>query len=197
MSNHVIEPDGRTLHGWFSRELAPVVTIEPGDSVRFRTLDAWWSTGPFTGGSFPDRPRVPWYTPDSGHALVGPVAIRGARKGMTLEVRIDSVVPDVWGTCNAGGYDSPLNKRYGVQNEGVVHTWTLDPVAMTGRNQHGHTVALRPFLGVMGMPPDEPGLHSTIPPRWHGGNLDCKELVAGSVLYLPIPVDGGLFSVGD
>jgi acetamidase/formamidase len=47
------------------------------------------------------------------------------------------------------------------------------------------------------MPPPEPGRHSTIPPYWHGGNLDCKELVAGSTLYLPVPVEGGLFSVGD
>jgi acetamidase/formamidase len=78
-----------------------------------------------------------------------------------------------------------------------VHRWTLDPVAGTGRNQHGHTVALRPFLGVIGMPPAEPGRHSTIPPRPHGGNLDCRELVAGSTLWLPIPVDGALLSVGD
>ena len=56
---------------------------------------------------------------------------------------------------------------------------------------------LKPFLGVMGMPPPEPGAHSTIPPRRWGGNLDCKELVAGSTLYLPIPVDGALFSAGD
>jgi acetamidase/formamidase len=72
-----------------------------------------------------------------------------------------------------------------------------DSEAMTGRNQLGHTVALRPFMGVMGMPPDEPGLNSTIPPRFSGGNMDCKELVPGSILYLPIAVSGGLFSVGD
>jgi acetamidase/formamidase len=52
-------------------------------------------------------------------------------------------------------------------------------------------------MGVMGMPPPEPGRHSTIPPRVWGGNIDCRELVAGSTLYLPIPVDGALFSVGD
>ena len=57
--------------------------------------------------------------------------------------------------------------------------------------------ALAPFLGVMGMPPDEPGVHSTGPPRRCGGNIDCKELVAGTTLYLPISVDGALFSAGD
>ena len=61
----------------------------------------------------------------------------------------------------------------------------------------GAPVRLAPFLGVLGMPPDEPGVHSTIPPRRSGGNIDCKELVAGTTLYLPIPVDGARFSAGD
>jgi len=192
-----LEPDERTLHGWYSAEFTPVLTVEPGDTVRFRTLDCWWSAGPFTGGNFPDRPRVPQYEEGSGHALTGPVAVRGARPGRTLAVRIDAVVPATWGTTVAGGWSSPLNDRYGISDAGAVHRWDLDPVAMTGRNQYGHTVALRPFCGVMGMPPAGPGRHSTIPPRRHGGNLDCRELVAGSTLYLPVPVEGALFSVGD
>jgi acetamidase/formamidase len=73
--------------------------------------------------------------------------------------------------------------------------WELGPE--TGRASTGHVVRLRPFLGVLGMPPVEHGVHSTIPPRPHGGNIDCKELVAGATLYLPIPVDGALFSAGD
>ena len=51
-------------------------------------------------------------------------------------------------------------------------------------------------MGIMGMPPEEEGQHTTFVPRPYGGNLDCKELTAGSTLYLPIPVDGGLFSTG-
>ena len=61
----------------------------------------------------------------------------------------------------------------------------------------GRSVRLAPFLGVLGMPPDEPGVHSTTPPRRCGGNIDCKELVAGTTLYVPIPVDGARFSAGD
>jgi acetamidase/formamidase len=68
---------------------------------------------------------------------------------------------------------------------------------MVGTSDKGHKVALRPFMGVMGMPPDEAGIHSTFPPRFCGGNMDCKELIAGSTLYLPIPIKSGLFSVGD
>jgi len=112
-------------------------------------------------------------------------------------VRIDALVPAGWETCVAGGWQSPLNERYGIVDNGVIHTWTLDAEAMTARNQHGHTVGLRPFLGVIGMAPPEPGPGSTIAPRRFGGNLDCRELVAGSTLFLPIGVDGGLLSVGD
>ena len=90
-----------------------------------------------------------------------------------------------------------FNERLGVVGDGVVHAYELDAATMTGRSHLGHNVALQPFLGVMGMPPDEPGEHSTIPPRACGGNLDCRELVSGSTLYLPIAVDGALFSCGD
>jgi acetamidase/formamidase len=193
-----LDPDGPALHGHFSMDRAPVLTIDPGDTVRFRTLESGWGTEPFSGvGHYNDRPRAAGHYPGIGHALTGPVAVRGARPGMVLGVRVDAVIPATWGATVAGGWESVFNQRYGATSDGVVHTWTLDPVAMVGRNQHGHTVALRPFMGVMGMPPPEPGEHSTIPPRWHGGNLDCKELVAGSTLYLPVPVDGALFSVGD
>jgi acetamidase/formamidase len=115
---------------------------------------------------------------------------------MVLEVRIDDVVPGAWGTTYAGLRATAWNARLGIDAP-AVHSWEIDPTAGVARNQHGHSVAVRPFLGVIGMPPAEPGRHSTVPPRWHGGNIDCRELVAGSTLYLPIPVDGALLSVGD
>jgi acetamidase/formamidase len=74
--------------------------------------------------------------------------------------------------------------------------WELD--GETGTDQHGHTVRLAPFLGVVGMPPEEPGEHSTIPPRPEGGgNIDCRELVAGSTLYLPVTVPDAMLLLGD
>lgn len=190
-----LEPGDGTLHGFFNPGLPPVLTIDPGDSVRLRTLDAWWSAGPYVSGPVDQRARVPQHRKGYGHALIGPIAVRGARPGRALKVDVHAVLPDTWGTCAQP--QSELNARYGIPSPGVVHAWELDTTAMTGRNQQGHTVALRPFLGVMGMPPAEPGDHLTFPPRWHGGNLDCKELVAGSTLYLPISVEGALFSVGD
>jgi acetamidase/formamidase len=117
---------------------------------------------------------------------------------MTLEVQIDAIRPGTWGGTYVGGaFREAMNRRLGVLGEERVLLWELGPDALLGRDQYGHTVALRPFMGVMGLAPDAPGVHSTAPPRVCGGNIDCKELVAGSRLYLPVQVAGALFSVGD
>ncbi|MDA0166620.1 acetamidase/formamidase family protein [Solirubrobacter ginsenosidimutans] len=184
-------------HGYFSRELEPALTIDPGDTVRFKTLDSGWGAEPYAGGAYAPRRRVDHADNDEGHALTGPVAIRGARAGMTLRIDIGELRPGAWGAVCAGGWLSAWNERLGVVGDGIVHAYQLDAATMTGCSHLGHTVALRPFLGVMGLPPDKPGRHSTVPPRACGGNLDCRELVTGSTLYLPIEVDGALFSCGD
>ena len=93
---------------------------------------------------------------------------------------MDEVEPAAWGVT------------YGGEHHAV--RWEL--AGGVGRAL-GRELDLAPFLGVLGMPPPEPGVHSTTPPRRSGGNIDCKELVAGTTLYLPIPVDGALFSAGD
>lgn len=199
MNVHTIEPTRETLHGLFSPDLPPALTIDSGDTVVFRTLDARWGIEP--AATPDDEPRRfddarPEWRGD-GHALCGPVAIRGAEPGMTLEVRIGELRPGRWGWTYAGGSHSALNRRLGVADREQGLLWTLDPDLQVGRDQHGHRVALRPFLGVVGMPTAEPGPHSTAPPRPTGGNLDCKELVTGSSLFLPVAVPGGLVSVGD
>jgi len=201
MATYSILPERATLHGQFSREFPPALTIDPGDTVIYRTLDSGWHLEPRRSTNPEERP--PKFSPrieehDSGHALCGPLAVRGAKAGMTLVVHIEEVRPGTWGCTSAGGLVSPVNTRLEIDSiPERFHLWTLDPETMTGRNQDGFMVRLRPFMGVMGMPPDEPGLHPTWPPRVWGGNLDCKELVAGSILYLPIPVPLALFSVGD
>jgi acetamidase/formamidase len=188
---HEIPLERRTLHGHFSRELPSAATIDSGDTIAFSCLDAGWHVEP--GVKFEPRDEEL----DAGHPLVGPIEIRGARAGQTLEVAIDRVVPGDWGWCAAGGWPSPLNERLGVVEEGTLVRWELDAERVLGRDDAGHEVDLAPFLGVMGMPPADPGIHATAVPRVSGGNLDCTELVAGTRLYLPILVDGALFSAGD
>jgi acetamidase/formamidase len=116
-----------------------------------------------------------------------------------LAVRLDSLVPDSWGWTQAGGRDNPLNRRLGTVDGPPAHLlWELDPIGRSGVNQHGVRIPLAPFLGVIGVAPAEPGEHSTIPPRADaGGNIDCRELTAGSTLFLPVNVDGGYLYLGD
>jgi acetamidase/formamidase len=195
---HEIPLERRTLHGHFSRDLEPVLTVDSGDSIAFSAPDAGWGIGPFDAEGV--RPRFSPRDPvlDRGHPLIGPVEVRGARAGQTLVVEIDEVRVGSWGITDAGGWSTPLNERLGVADgETVTLWWELDADAGLGRDHHGREVSLAPFLGVIGMPPDEPGIHSTAPPRACGGNIDCKELVAGTTLFLPIPVDGALVSAGD
>src|SRR5688572_28068805 len=170
MATYLVEPTRDTLHGAFSRDRAPVLTVEPQDRVAFRTLDAGWATD----GPEPSAPKFEAPGPErgDGHALCGQVAISGAEPGMMLEVQIGTIRPGPWGWSVAGGWDSPLNRRLGVVEGKRRHHWSFDHERRLGRNQYGHTVALRPFMGVMGMPPDEPGLIPTLAPRPQGGNLD-------------------------
>jgi acetamidase/formamidase len=174
MATHDLPLERRTLHGHFSRDLPPVLEIDPGDTVRISTPNAgWWL-------SAEERFEPRDETLDAGHALAGPIAVRGARAGQTLEVRVEEVRPGSWGV-------TPTREPH------LVY-WKLGDGIARGA---GVAVELAPFLGVMGMPPPEPGIHPTFPPRRYGGNLDCKELGAGSTLFLPIPVAGALFSAGD
>jgi acetamidase/formamidase len=193
---HEIPLERRTLHGHFSPDLEPAVSVEPGDSIAFATLDAGWGLEGGAGERARFEPRDEEL--DEGHALIGPVEVLGARAGQTLAITVEGLRVGKFGVTDAGGWPSWLNTALG-ENEGetVVLAWDLDADAGTVTDQHGRTVSLAPFLGVMGMPPPEAGVHSTSPPRRWGGNLDCKEIVAGTTLYLPIPLDGCRFSAGD
>jgi acetamidase/formamidase len=170
---HEIPRNEDTLHGYFSSALPPVLSVDPGDTVRFQALNSGWR---WDHEVEMERDRAL----HDGHALTGPIEVRGARAGQTLVVRIDEVTPREWGVTFA---------------HQVKLDWRID--GDTATDERGVTVSLAPFLGVIGMPPPEPGIHPTGPPRRWGGNIDCKLLVAGTTLYLPIPVDGALLSAGD
>jgi acetamidase/formamidase len=194
---HEIPLERRTLHGHFSRDLEPVLEIEPGDSLVFATIDAGWG---LEGGDVDTRARFEPRDPelDSGHPLIGPVHVRGVNPGQALAVTIDELRVGTYGFTDAGGWPSWLNTRLGFDaGETRYLQWQLDADKGTGTDQEGRTVDLRPFLGVLGMPPAEPGIHRTAPPRACGGNLDCALIVPGTTLFLPVAVEGALFSAGD
>ena len=192
---HHLEPVPDAVTQFYSASAPAVVTVDPGDTLIVRTLDAHgylerpesWDLDP---------PRM--FTPSRGHCLAGPIEVRGAEPGQVLAVHIESMLPATWGWTTAGVADEDLSQALGVAAGPVEFlSWDLDAVSLTGRAD-GFTVPLTPFLGVIGMPPAEPGEHSTTPPRTlGGGNLDCRELVAGSTLYLPVTVPGAALCLGD
>ncbi|MFF5235222.1 acetamidase/formamidase family protein [Dactylosporangium sp. NPDC000521] len=199
-TRHTVPLENATLHGSFSRDHPPARTVRSGDAVEFTTLDGDWllnlRKGPPVahGDEWPGRRPVV----DAGHALSGPVCVVGAAPGSVLAVRIVELRTATWGWSRAGGRGVRHDRLLGV-DDGDEHYlgWSLDTTTQTATSHDGHTVAMRPFMGVIGVAPAEPGVHSTHPPRATGGNIDCKELVPGSTLYLPVAVDGALLSVGD
>jgi acetamidase/formamidase len=198
MTTHRLEPHRSTLHGTFSSAWEPVLTIDPGDTVMVSTLEAGWAIDRPAADGTPGRKLVPRDpVRDNGHALCGPIAVRGAKPGMNLVIDIGELVPGTWGWTIGGGWPNGINEHVGAGDEELGLNWTLDRTTKRATNQFGQSVRMAPFFGVMGMP----GVSETPVPSWtprpQGGNIDCKELVAGTRLYLPIAIDGGLFSVGD
>jgi acetamidase/formamidase len=180
----------------YSYQVPPVLTIDSGDSVIAHSLNA---SGHLERQRTPGEDRPARFPDKRGHCLVGPIAVRGARPGQLLAVYFDELRPDAWGFTASGGKDNILNQMLGTADGPPAWLlWQLDTAAGTGTNQHGFAVPLAPFLGVTGLAPDEPGELSTIPPRTQsGGNIDCKELTAGSTLYLPVAVPQAYLFLGD
>ncbi|MDX3851867.1 acetamidase/formamidase family protein [Streptomyces sp. AK02-01A] len=196
MAEYRLDSVRDTVTHVFSRELPAVLTVDPGDTVVVHSLD---SSGHLKRQRTPGEATPRMFEGLRGHCLAGPIAVRGAEPGMALAVRLESLRPDDWGFTAAASADTPLNRRLGLADADPAWLlWELDADAGTGTDQYGHTVSLAPFLGVIGMPPAEPGEHSTTPPRAPGGgNIDCRELVAGSTLFLPVTVPEALLCVGD
>jgi len=195
VAEHRLETVVGNMTDVFSAEAPAALAVDPGDTVVVRCLDAGGYLEPMkTPGDI--RPQM--FPKARGHCLVGPIAVRGARPGMMLAVRLVSLRPDDWGWTVTALRNSLLGERLGLADEpGSWLLWDIDADEGTARNDRGLTVDLAPFLGVIGLPPAEPGEHSTIPPRACGGNIDCRELVAGSTLYLPVTVPDALLCIGD
>ena len=177
-------------HGW-DNSIAAVMRIAPGESLEFDVADA--SGGQLSAAStVSDVGRMDF---DKINPVTGPVFIDGAEPGDILKVTLLSFAPSGWGwTANIPGFGL-LAEDF---KEPALHIWrynaaTLSP-ALFGR---WGKVPLKPFTGTIGVAPAEPGLHSIVPPRRVGGNMDVRDIAQGTELFLPVEVKGALFSVGD
>ena len=185
---HTIHRD-HVHHGW-NNAFPPCLKIAPGESVQFETLDA--SSGQLNKGSTSaDLAKL-----DLGRVnpVTGPVYIDGAKKGDALKVTVLSLRPSGWGwTGNIPGFGLLADQFPAAR----LHHWNYDSGLKPAMFGPGGRVPLRPFTGTIGVAPGEPGLHSIIPPRNVGGNMDARDIAEGCELYLPVEVEGALFSVGE
>jgi acetamidase/formamidase len=184
--------DASLVHYEWNNGLAPRLTIDAGDTVIFDTRDA--SDGYFTARSTAADAAA--RGPFRGHPLTGPVRVRGASPGDVLVVENVEVAPAApfgWTAIRPGRGLLPESEF----SKAFVQIWDLSDGRHARMGGRRIAVPIAAFPGVMGTALDEPGGHSTMPPRKNGGNMDIKQLTAGTTLYLPVWVDGALFSVGD
>jgi acetamidase/formamidase len=189
MKEHHLDAD--VVHKEWNNAIPPRLEIDPGDTVVFDTRDA--SDRYYTRAS--THEDVIKRGPFTGHPLSGPVLVRGAKPGDTLVVEVLDVRPAFdWGW-------TAIRPGRGLLPEGdfpepYLNIWDLG-IGRHARMGDRVAVPIEAFPGVMGVALDEPGGHSTMPPRRNGGNMDIRQLAAGATLYLPVLVEGALFSVGD
>ncbi len=205
MVHHVPATSDTIRLGILDARAAPVLTISSGETVTLECLSGGPEVMAADRAAFPVPPALAAIhaagLPRLGpHMLTGPVAVRDAMPGDVLEVRIEAVEPAAdWGYC---GF-RPLAGTLPDDFEGRLLTHIpVDRARNTCRlpwtPPGGPDLALAPFFGIMTVaPPADWGVLSSREPRAFGGNLDNKELVAGSTLYLPVMAEGALFSAGD
>lgn len=187
--SHTIHGDCTHL-GW-DNSFPPVLTATPGETITFDCLDA--SGGQLTASSTLahlaglDFGRI--------NPVTGPVFVDGATPGDAVKITLDAFAPSGFGwTANIPGFGLLADQF----PDPALHLWAYDKVGLTpAAFSSVARVPLKPFAGTIGLALAEPGLHSVVPPRRVGGNLDIRDLAAGVTLYLPVEVEGGLFSIGD
>ena len=197
---HHLAAAPETVHwGYFDATLEPVLEVGSGDTLIIESVSGGPECLPGEGFHVPPEllaihRHVPRTLP--GHILTGPVRVAGARPGHVLQVDILAIdLRQDWGY----NFVRPLHGALPDEFEDTARmTIRLHTDAREGKLPWGKRLPLRPFFGVMGCaPPEAWGMISSIPPRAHGGNMDNRELVAGTTLYLPVFVDGANFSAGD
>ena len=202
---HLLEATPATVaYGYYWSDARPVLRIDSGDIIDVDTLLTNTPAGLAKAGVPDDKIQaslktiVAEVTGDrrgpGGHILTGPVYVEGAEPGDVLEVKILSIdLPIDYGYNGCSGY-LPENCETGLPSKII----TLDRQKMTAEFLPGIVIPLKPFYGSIGIAPaPELGRVSSNPPGRHAGNLDNRELIAGSTLYIPVFAPGALFEIGD
>ena len=191
--------------GYYWAKAKPVLTVHSGDTVRIQTLSTCGPDERMIGEGV-DPKDIPPYNAKiysevkdkgpGGHILTGPLAIEEAAPGDVLEVDILKIDIDVPFACNRFGTGRGfLPNDYPYSRRKII---PLDREKMIGHFAPGIDLPLHPFFGSMGVaPPESAGRYDSAPPWMHAGNMDLKELVAGTTLYIPVHAPGALFEVGD
>src|SRR5215469_11611157 len=193
--HHTLRASPETCHwGFFDSALKPVLTVASGDTVAVDCVSGPPEILP-SDGRFHVPPELhaihgklaPAY--GSGHILTGPIAVEDAEPGDTLEIRIRAIdFRQNWGYSRIAPLKGTLPEDFPARK--TWHT-AIDRQRGIGTTSFGIDIPLSPFFGVMGVaPPPAYGRVTTIVPREFGGNLDLKELVAGTTLYLPVFAKG-------
>ena len=190
--------------GYYSAAATPCLKIASGDSVEVHTLLTNSPTGLERALLPPEQVQQSLRdifaevkdTGPGGHLLTGPIFVEGAEIGDTLEVQIQQVklaIPYAYTAFSPrGGY---LQEDFPRAKTKII---PLDEKRMVAKFGEGIEIPLKPFFGSMGVaPPESAGRVSSAPPGIHAGNLDNKELVAGTTLFIPVHAQGALFAVGD
>jgi len=177
-------------YGWDNSNPA-ILTAAPGDTVEFHPNDA--SNGQITVNS--TAADIATLDFDQVNPVVGPILIDGAEPGDALKVTLLEFTPSGFGwTANIPGFGLLADQF----PDPHLHIWQYDSAAtQPALYGPGGRVPLKPMCGTIGVAPAEVGHHSIIPPRRVGGNMDIRDIAAGTELYLPVEVAGGLFSLGD
>ena len=176
--------------GW-DNSIAPAERVTPGSTILFHCHDS------SAGQLGPSSTVQDVVDLDFGkiNPVSGPIYIEGAEPGDSVKVIIESFAPSGWGwTANIPGFGLLADQF----TDAALTLWKYDPSSLAPAlwGDQGK-VPLKPFCGTIGNALAEAGLHSIVPPRRVGGNLDIRDLAAGTTLYLPVEVAGALFSVGD
>lgn len=200
MTTNILHASVETCHwGFFDATLPPAVTIESGEEITINTISGGPQNLPGPGFHVPPELldlHATGVPPVPGHILTGPVAVTGAEPGDVLQVdSLEISLRQDWGFNYLGPLKGTLPDDFPDPHHTII---PIDAERAIGTLPWGLELELAPFFGVMGVaPPPTWGRISTIEPRMHGGNIDNKELVAGTTLYLPVFVEGALFSCGD